>query len=315
MVLETVFESAELEVVFQAGASDFLLITFSALDFSTQKDAFWGRYFSEKAGFSAIGFVARRNNWYPSSEMQAAKRAIEPLLRKFEARITYGSSMGAYGAVKYSSLLGAKACAAFSPQVSLDPSDGVSDSVYTRWFRPDLHSRMLVKGPDVCEKPFIFFDPVDAFDKQNANFIASIAPQTSLITLPYAGHECIKVVAGVRTTAELLKTCLYGSNADVRRLCRKLRAVSPARYSGLAIASLGRRQVMAERLIERYGHLFDKKQMSHVHDKMAEVLAKRGELMKARDNSLRSLDLLPGRPPFVQRLKEIEARIANEGSL
>jgi hypothetical protein len=51
--------------------------------------------------------MAKDANGYPAGSMRAALPAIAYTLRAFRVRLIYGSSMGAYAAIKYSRLLGA----------------------------------------------------------------------------------------------------------------------------------------------------------------------------------------------------------------
>ncbi|UPK33966.1 hypothetical protein IVB18_38265 [Bradyrhizobium sp. 186] len=311
-MVELLFSSEELDVSFLPGASDFLLVTFSALDFSTKTDAFWGRYFAEKNGISALGFVAKKNNWYPRRFVEEGLKSVMPRIRHMPRRITYGSSMGAYGAVKYSKVLGATACAAFSPQFSIDPADGITRSSYTSYFRPELHDGMAIRGQDVSANCYIFYDQTDDFDRGNAEYISKVAPGTRLVRIRNVGHEVIKVLGNAPNTIKLLKFCLEARDDEIHSLMRTLRARSPARYSGVATALALRNRKLAGKIFDKYQDRFDQKQRAIYFDVMAEACALSQEFELARAYIVKALEILPGRIPFLMRVRQID-ELARKG--
>lgn len=312
MGLQQLFDSEELEVSFLEGKSDFLLITFSALDFSTKTDAFWGRYFAEKNGLSALGFVAKSNNWYPQGIIRECLPAVLTKIEHFKQRITYGSSMGAYAAIKYSRALGATASAAFGPQFSIDPADGIKLSSYTSYYKPEYHADMAIKNSDVGENCFVFHDQTDDFDRNNANYIASVAPWAKLVRLRNVGHEAIKILGNSANTIKMLKLCLAGEEPEVRKFMLALRATSSGRYCGVASALAPRNKELSRKIYDIYKDKFDPKQRALYFYELAAACAADGEFDSARELMTEALDILPGRPPFVIRLREINAQAANK---
>ena len=295
-------------MIYQDNNSDDLLITFAALDYDPKTDAFWGRYFAERAGFSGLGFVARRNNWYPERHMKAAAEAARATIGRYQRAITYGSSMGAYAAVKYSNLLGATACAAFGPQFSIDPADGVTSPAYTRFFEPGLHSGMGIRTEDVCPQPFVFFDPTERFDLEQVRSISRVAPETIEVAMPYTGHECIKVVAGVQNTRQILLQCLDNDVAGVRASCRRHRAGSAARKAGLAGALVARRPDLAFTIAEQGRDKMDPKQLALFYDSAAGSYIDKGAWIAAEDMARRALAIMPTRTSFIRRLATVFER-------
>src|SRR4051794_10196197 len=81
------------------------LVTFADLTFRPDGHAIWGREPAAKMGLDAIGFVAKRENWFPAAAMQKAAPAVRALLGGGPA-LCYGYSMGGYAALKYARLLG-----------------------------------------------------------------------------------------------------------------------------------------------------------------------------------------------------------------
>ncbi len=301
----TLFSSDDIDAIFLKGSDEFLLITFSALDFSKKTEAFWGCAFAAKAGFSAIGFVARYNNWYPAETMRRAHDTVQPVLSNYPRRITYGSSMGAYAAAKYSALLGAETCAAFAPQHSIDPADPTTAHAHSQHFQPTLHRGMAIRAADLCPRPYIFFDPFSAFDKQSAQWIRTQAPNANLVLTPHTGHECIKVIASLPNASALLRTCLFGDARDVRALMARLRRGSSARAAGLATALIPRHPKLAFRVMERAESRLDKKQRSLFHEKVATMHVQGDDLLSAEAHAARACALYPERSASVRLLASV----------
>jgi len=297
---KTIAATSEVAAVFDDRGGDHLLITFAPLDFQCATDEFWGQQFAGKAGFSAIGFVPRRNNWYPAADMHRLITELEKNLQRFPYRISYGSSMGAYGALKYSRRLGVSTAVTFGAQTSIDPGDGIVDTAYTRYFQNALHEQMSIKSQDVAENAHLFFDPQIDFDLQNAARIMAAAPHLKTIPLPYAGHDCIKIAAGTVSMARLILACLEGDLANVKSLARGMRANSGARLSGIAQALAPRRPDCAQRLVDNRRDAMDGKQAGLCHDALANAYLRLNDLPNALAAAAAAYRLLPARSSIVR---------------
>lgn len=305
---KTIFQSAEIKAIFLPGASDFLLITFAPVQFDSGVEPFWGARLAAKLGLSAIGFVScTGTNWYPRIDMEMAAAEILETTSNFKKIITYGSSMGAYGALKYSALLNATSCAAFGPQFSIDPKD-IGDPQFTRYFRNEIHENMSIQGNEVCHNAYIFFDPHFKFDQDNAHFIGRGASHANLIKIPFAGHEWVKVFANAKAILALFNSCLVGETVEILKLTRIARSQSSARNVGLAQHLIPRNYKMALRVLELSPTPLDKKQEANFYDYAAVAEIKSGNLDQAEIYAIKSLELLPTRASFLRRLGNIYDR-------
>lgn len=257
--VQLIYASDDIEVKFLHQGGSRLLMTFAPLDYDETMDVFWGHRFVRKAGMSAIGFMAKKRSWYPEIHVRPAIEAIAPLLAEFGERIAYGSSMGGYGALKYSSALGATATLAFGPQTSINPADGITQPGFTRHFVADLHSDMAVKAEDIGANGFIFYDPREHFDTANAAMIRQAAPSTHLVRIPFAGHECVKIVAGSEPAQQLIDLCSQGDVLGVSQKVRALRAPSGVRATGIARALLAKHPDCAVKIGTQFKDRFDRK--------------------------------------------------------
>lgn len=84
----------DVHVVYQPGRSDFLLVTFSPLHSIPDGLVFWGDRFAAKNDIASIGFIAKKENWYPREGMLKAILNCKNILERYDEIITYGSSMG-----------------------------------------------------------------------------------------------------------------------------------------------------------------------------------------------------------------------------
>jgi hypothetical protein len=142
-------------------SGNFILVTFSPLNFEWQGQSFWGAGLGSKLDVDCIGFVAKGKNWYPYDSMLRAAAATEIYTSdKKQDIIVYGTSMGGYGALKYSGLLKANYVISISPQASIDPA-AVSDfdKRFIVHFNPLINMGMTIGSGDVSGRVHLFYDP------------------------------------------------------------------------------------------------------------------------------------------------------------
>lgn len=106
----------------------------------------YGEDFLYASGVSAIHVLGRGDDWYQYPDTLDAMAAVRAHVAGAERVVTYGSSMGAYAALKLADAAGAHAALALSPQYSVDPRRVPFE---TRWsadarrldFQPDIEAR------------------------------------------------------------------------------------------------------------------------------------------------------------------------------
>lgn len=247
------FEDREVLVLHLPGASDHSLVTFADLTFRPRGEAFWGREAAERLGLDTIGFVAKRENWYPAASVAAAAAAVRAALKP--RSVAYGYSMGAYGVLKHGARLGIGAAVAVAPQVSIAPADVPADTRFHRFFRPGLHRGMRVEAADLSPFAAVLADPYDAQDWAHARLAAAAGP-VHLLPTPHAGHAAIWLVAGTEALAQMLAPALAADIDGMRAALRARRAGSGHwfRLMGRAAWSHGHAR-LAARLWDRAGAL------------------------------------------------------------
>ncbi|MBI0535303.1 hypothetical protein D9599_06945 [Roseomonas sp. KE2513] len=234
----TVFEDAEIVVRAIPGAPGHpTLVTFGDYTRRPDQPGFWGASTAAALGWPAIGFVARRPNWYPAASVLAAAPLVRARLDDAEA-IGYGYSMGGYGALKYGRTLGLSAALAISPQASIAPADVPED---TRWHvlhDPVLHAGMRVTATDLAPRVWMVTDPRAPGDGPAASLLA--AEGVRLVPAYGLFHGTMALLAGRTPLAEALASLRADDPARLRRLIRARRRDLAAWHAGTGAVLLGR---------------------------------------------------------------------------
>ena len=84
----------------------------------------WGEEFLRKRGVSALHVSPDMSCWYrrPALEVFFTAARDAGLFAAFGTVMTYGGSMGGFGALSFSGLAQAQRCLALNPQIALGPS-------------------------------------------------------------------------------------------------------------------------------------------------------------------------------------------------
>lgn len=301
------FSSAEIEVFFYQGDSDFLLITFGNSNFRSNGTSFWGQAVVEKTKVTTIGFVAKRPNWYPQSDMQKALLAIAPILDKYKNIVTYGASMGAYAAIKYSSMLRCNVSLAFSPQYSIDPTFvGKFDRRFTKFFDKGRDSKCTINADDIAGKICIFFDPFFSVDRLNVDLIENEkSSNIAKIKCYMTGHDTIRMFNSTEKFKSLITYALNKSISDVVDLALSYRKSSPVRIYHLTSLAIDRHPSIATALYKKYSELFNSDEIFNLNFNFAGLSIKSSQLDVAEEQIKIALRQRPSDPGSLRRLSDI----------
>ncbi len=125
MTPETLIDDAELEVVWQDGRSDTLVVSFTGIgikDPPQQMHEFPGT--ASRSGLNHVAFVTdRRRSWFNRPGLVA--RSADAVLNRarqvgIKRIVTLGNSMGGYAAILFAAPLGADRAISFVPQFTMD---------------------------------------------------------------------------------------------------------------------------------------------------------------------------------------------------
>lgn len=197
----------------------------------------FGEAFFQSIGVSAVHVMGVREDWYQYPEMPEAMAAVRQTLAAAERVITYGSSMGAYAAVRFADAAGAHAALALSPQYSIDPAKTPFER---RWSQDSDRIQWLpeIDGPIQSRiRPLIVYDP--ATDDQRHLDLIEGDIAVSKVPLRNSGHPTTTVMADSGVLAPLLVEMLAGE-IDPRELAARLRR--ERRKSASYLATVAQRQ-------------------------------------------------------------------------
>ncbi len=207
---DELFRSADLLVRRVDGhRSACCVVTFDSFtDLRTLDRPGFAEEFLRTRGIDAIHIIPRDNDWYQYPEMTQAMAAVRAVSETYARVVTYGSSMGAYAAIRLAGLAGAHVVFALSPQFSIDRS-------VVRWERRWMESSASFRDvwerrlpfPEVGEA-YVFYDP-DSLDRRH------IAPLTKLFkftAVPVAGggHPVTGYLAEIGLLQEAILEACHG---------------------------------------------------------------------------------------------------------
>ncbi|MEM7722936.1 MAG: glycosyltransferase family 2 protein [Pseudomonadota bacterium] len=151
-----------------------LVVTFDNLsnvnDLSLAREP-WAYDFVKDGGYSHLSVMARRKDWYRDPELIAAlqKLSDDGHFRRYKNVVMAGTSMGAFGALAFSSLAPGCTVLAYSPQSTLDTDLVPWETRYRmgrdrNWSLP--HSDAAFEIQD-AGKVYLIYDPFFEPDKKH----------------------------------------------------------------------------------------------------------------------------------------------------
>lgn len=211
----------------------------------------FGETFLRQAGVSAIHVMGRGDDWYQYPDTLQAMAAVRQATKGAERVVTYGSSMGAYAALRLADEAGAHAVLAISPQYSIDPARAPFE---TRWvadarrlaFLPEIERRMTRRT-----RPVVVYDAAGD-DRRHADLIAAEAEITRL-GLRHIHHPATTFLQEKGLLAPLILGLVAGDidTAALREQARRSRRESATCLTLLAERQPPHRPRMALRLAQR----------------------------------------------------------------
>lgn len=211
----------------------------------------FGETFLAGHGLPAIHVISRDNNWYHEPDIHIALSTICDVIPSGARRITYGSSMGGYAAIRFSGSLKADTVIALSPQYSIDP---IKVPFERRWqqearsivFDPQIEGDIGVKEP-----PLILFDP--QLDDRHHAQLYSLETMCALIPLRGAGHPVGTALADMNLLSQFALNAIYGGGRHERIISdfRSRRNSSAMFLSQLSARQPRHRSKTAAHLAER----------------------------------------------------------------
>lgn len=211
----------------------------------------FGEDFLRQHGISAVHFLCRGNDWYQYDDLPLACAAVRAHLRGAERIATYGSSMGAYAAIRMADALGADAVLALAPQYSIDPAKVPWER---RWLQDGANIQWIdaIDGPIRCAAtPYVAFDPIS----DDLYHVEQIERDIAIhrIAIPFGRHPVTTYLSDTGLLAPLTLSVLTGEGDPIglMRAGRPRRKTSAFYLAELARAQPATRLSTAARLAQR----------------------------------------------------------------
>jgi len=198
----------------------------------------WASKFLKRKGISALHVKPRQNCWYRRPDLEEFFRALDEsgLAGHFDTVMTYGSSMGGFGALSFARLVGARRCLALNPQVNLGPSVRAWEKRFRAALRQDWTGELCDVSRQIAsvQTVAVAYDPYFKMDRQHVELLTNA--HLIHLRLPFVAHNIPYLLVAMRTAETVFDACLDGtlSEAGFRRLARRRRQLLRWRNNLLA---------------------------------------------------------------------------------
>lgn len=223
---QVIFEGDDIAVCTELeGTRSDAVITFTSRRLNPKRDrAGFGVEFFRKRGIPAVHVISFRNHWWQVAEMDAAIAAINALNLKgrYSSITTYGSSMGAHGALVFSDAMKADRVLAFSPQFALHGRDSAWNAVWARETAGMVERYRFEDGCSTTADILVCIDPRFATDMAHVRAMQRHRP-IQLIRIPFGQHPPMKYLQDGHLLTPLVDSVLAGS-FDMATFMAQLRA-------------------------------------------------------------------------------------------
>ena len=219
-----------------------VLVSFGHLARRPEEPDFWAATLATAMGWPAIGFVARRPNWFPAPSVEAAAAVVRERLDAMRppdgAAIGYGYSMGGHAVLRHGRMLGLEHALAVSPQVSILPADVPWDMRFRAYHDPARDAGMMVRAGDAPARSWILADMHHREDSAHARLLEALGAWA--IHTPWMNHNPIQLLNDRVVTETALRAVMTGDAPALRRALRERRHASPFWQAGFGAALVAR---------------------------------------------------------------------------
>ncbi len=217
-------QAGGIRVHHRPGDTDWTLVVFGPRQADPGDDRWWGSGLGRREKVDMIGVSSTAYDWFPRDVMATLVPVIRAAAKP--AVVTYGFSMGGYGALKYASAVGSRAVLALSAQYSIDPADGTTGERGMTYFDPGRHRDMRVMPGDYPDGALLLWDPEVVSDDRHARAIARL-PGIRPVKLRLAGHATPAIFSETGRLMPVVEALLAGRHDDAIASIRAARREAP----------------------------------------------------------------------------------------
>lgn len=172
----------------------------------------WGYGFAAKAGWSGLGVLCYRPNWFriPALYEELFHLAERGFFESFQQVVFTGTSMGAYAACAFARLAPGAMVVAFSPQSTLAPGLADWDRRYPSgsgadWSGPFADGATGLEG---VGRAWIVHDPAVPEDRRHAERLAG--PNVELLRARHSSHFSAQFLRQIGALGTFVTECVAG---------------------------------------------------------------------------------------------------------
>ena len=179
----------------------------------------FGTEFLLREGFDVLAVRNAVDDWYMSiGDGEIA--ALNGILQPYERRGSYGSSMGAFAAIRFAKALGVQRSVAISPVLDIgqdwDTRYEVDRAIAAR-AGPWSPGQMIIPdhiSPDTTYH--VALDPFCGEDARHARNLAEVAPRRSIVRVPLGGHPVGPTMRDAGVLAKFVRNAiLHNDTANI----------------------------------------------------------------------------------------------------
>ena len=211
-----------------ARSEEHLLISFDNLSSVSENPVErqpWGYGFVRKAGWSHLGVMSFVPGWYRDKTLHQYLTSLREtgFFSRFRSVTLFGTSMGAYAACAFASLVPGCKVAAFSPQSTLSKRLVPWEPRYPAGRRADWTGAFVDAAKEVAaaKKAWIFYDPYMPLDVRHMERFTS--PNIRRVPLRYADHKTALVLRNGGILSKVVRS-IVEDEANVPELHRLYRS-------------------------------------------------------------------------------------------
>ena len=170
----------------------------------------FGAGFLSKNKIAGIYINCVSNAWWQYNDLQQALAVVAAAAAPFEQRITYGSSMGGYAALRFADAIDATMVIAASPQFSPRREIVPLEIRYEQAIAGVVfqHEGNLLRFQNIPR--FLLYDPLLKVDREQANRYLDYG-DLILVPLPASGHPCLSLLLDQKRLSSVIKQMMSGS--------------------------------------------------------------------------------------------------------
>lgn len=234
--LQLLYEDDAVRAEYVPGDGPTVVVSFNSYSGEDGKVDRFGYPFLPRQGFATVYVTAKQNHWWQHPGIGGATDAVRAVVARYERAVTYGSSMGGYGALLLARDVGASHAVAVSPQTSIsNPKLKLKET-----WRLNIAKRPIIRD-DIDEtlpgltRAVILYDPYMPRDRK---FFDYVAHHPNVVGFPsqFLSHKVLRALQEAKILKDVSVNLLRGEMdyLQYRAMVRGNRRRSPTYLGYLA---------------------------------------------------------------------------------